>query len=287
MERWAILLLAFSVTAFAAKQNPPITATVNAPVDTVRASAVAQATSGGFMLEQEGQFQIVFTKNMTGAAGFFTNALLAPPACSSISPRWFVTVMFVPTSAGVTVQAVSQYEHAGPLCQRVRQNLDGKKPRQEIEDFLHRIKAAAEQTAQTTRLTEAEKQQTEEQKQQLISNSKAGMSSPAAAAALATVGQVRTPQELAQLIQQGQASRCAVITTPPGAEVYIDGNKGSVSPVAFVLLRHEDTPRIITIKMEGYRTVEKQYVPDGKTIPIAVTLEKEGTPDVDNTPKQY
>ena len=65
------------------------------------------------------------------------------------------------------------------------------------------------------------------------------------------------------------------MTTPPGAEVEIDGNKMGVSPVAFYLLRHGDTPRTITIKMSGYKTIEKKLVPDGKVIPIGVTLEKE------------
>lgn len=106
-------------------------------------------------------------------------------------------------------------------------------------------------------------------------NSEAAKTSPAAAAALATTGHASTPQELAALVAKGQASRCAVITDPPGAEVYIDGNKGGVSPLAFVLLKQGDTPRTITIKMAGYKTVEKQFVPDGKIIPISITLEKD------------
>ena len=43
--------------------------------------------------------------------------------------------------------------------------------------------------------------------------------------------------------------------------------------MAFVLLKHGDTPRTITVKMTGYKTVEKQVVPDGTTIPIGLTLE--------------
>jgi hypothetical protein len=66
-----------------------------------------------------------------------------------------------------------------------------------------------------------------------------------------------------------------VVTTPPGAEVYVDGNKLGISPVAFVLLKLGDTPRTITIKMDGYKPVEKKFVPDGKTIPIGLTLEKQ------------
>jgi len=105
-------------------------------------------------------------------------------------------------------------------------------------------------------------------------NSEAAKTSPAAAAAMANAGHVSSPQELARLVANGQASRCAVVTTPPGAEVFIDGNKGGISPLAFVLLKQGDTPRTITIKMAGYKTVEKTFVPDGRTIPIAVSLEK-------------
>ena len=107
-------------------------------------------------------------------------------------------------------------------------------------------------------------------------NSEAAKTSPAAAAAMATTGHAWTPQELAALVAKGQASRCAVITNPPGAEVYIDGNKGGVAPLVFILVKQGDTPRTVTIKMAGYKTVEKQFVPDGKIIPISVTLEKDG-----------
>jgi hypothetical protein len=65
------------------------------------------------------------------------------------------------------------------------------------------------------------------------------------------------------------------VTVPAGAEVEIDGNRMGVSPLAFVLLEHGDTPRTITIKMNGYKTIEKKVVPDGKTIPIGLTLQKQ------------
>ena len=110
--------------------------------------------------------------------------------------------------------------------------------------------------------------------QSVRQNSDAAKTSPAAAAAMANAGHVSSPQELAQLVANGQASRCAVVTTPPGAEVFVDGNKGGVSPLVFVLLKQGDTPRTITIKMAGYKTVEKTFVPDGRTIPVSVTLEK-------------
>jgi hypothetical protein len=111
--------------------------------------------------------------------------------------------------------------------------------------------------------------------QAIITNSEEGKSSPAAAAAMADIGHIQTPEEMAEQVQAGQASKCAVITNPPGAEIDIDGNKAGVSPMVFVLLKKGDTPRVITIKMNGYKTVEKRVVPDGKTIPIGLTLEAE------------
>ena len=116
---------------------------------------------------------------------------------------------------------------------------------------------------------------TDTMKQEFTANSEAGKSSPAAAAALADVGHVQTPQEMTALVEAGKASKCAVVTNPPGAEIDVDGNKAGVSPMVFVLLKHGDTPRIITIRMSGYKTVEMREVPDGKTIPIGLTLEKE------------
>ena len=108
----------------------------------------------------------------------------------------------------------------------------------------------------------------------VIENSEAGKTSPAAAAQLAHDGHLMSPQEQAQAIQNGQASITTVTTSPAGAEVYIDGNKGGVTPLEFVLNKR-DAPRAITIKLAGYKTVEKTFAPDGKPIPIAVTLDKE------------
>ncbi len=109
----------------------------------------------------------------------------------------------------------------------------------------------------------------------LEGNSEAAKGSPAAAAGLANVGRALTPQELADLAQEGQASTCAIVTVPPGAGVEIDGNKGGVTPLVFFLLKQGDTPRTITIRMDGYKTVEKKVVPDGKPITIGLTLEKQ------------
>jgi hypothetical protein len=111
-------------------------------------------------------------------------------------------------------------------------------------------------------------------KRPLLENSEASKASPAAAAQLAQDGHINTPQEMAQLVESGKASKTAVITVPAGAEVYVDGNRLGVTPVVFVLIKREE-PRAVTVKLTGYKTVEKTLVPDGKNIPIAITLEKE------------
>jgi len=258
MKHLMILLLLCSV-AFA-KSQPQSVILVNAPVDAVKATTVELTTADGYTIEQDGQFQIVFAKNITGKAGFMTNMLMTPSACSTIAPRYLMTVMFVPGQDGVTLRSALEYEHAGPLCRPVRSSLDGKNSHQYIDNLFQRIKAKSEQVAA---LPAGMKQ-----------NSEASKSSPAAAAALALEGRVLTPQELADAVKEGRASKCAVITTPPGAEIFIDGNRMGVSPAAFALMKR-DTPRTITVKMAGYKTIEKQVDPDGKVIPLGLTLEKE------------
>jgi PEGA domain len=109
--------------------------------------------------------------------------------------------------------------------------------------------------------------------QAIAKNSEAGKASPAAAASLADEGHVIGPQEQAERIQKGEASKCAVVTVPAGAKIWIDGNEAGVSPIVFVLMRHGDTPRSIKVTLDGYKAVEKQVVPDGRTIPIGLTLE--------------
>jgi hypothetical protein len=266
MKQAFILLLLCSV-AFA-KSQPPIAVVVKAPVDSVKANAVQLATADGYTIDQEGQFQIVFARNITGKAGFMTNMLVTPSGCSSISPRYLMTVMFVPGQDGVTLRPVMQYEHAGPLCRPVRDNLDGKNVHETMEAFAQSVKTKSEQTANTV---------SPEIQKALVGakeNSQAAASSPAAAASLAAEGHVLTREEIAQAIKDGRASRCAIITNPPAAEVFIDGNKAGITPLVINLMKR-DAPRSITVKLAGYKTFEKQFEPDGKPIPLGLTLEKE------------
>ena len=79
---------------------------------------------------------------------------------------------------------------------------------------------------------------------------------------------------MARLIETGQASKTAIITGPEGAEVYIDGSRAGLTPLEFVLIKR-DNPRVLAIKLPGYKTLERTLVPDGKNILIVRSLEKE------------
>lgn len=106
---------------------------------------------------------------------------------------------------------------------------------------------------------------------QIKANSEAGKSSDASAAS----GHNDTPAQMADLIKNGQASRCLVTTNPAGAEIDIDGKQAGKTPMAFILYRHPDADRVITIKLAGYNTIEKKASPDGHDITMNLTLEPE------------
>lgn len=108
---------------------------------------------------------------------------------------------------------------------------------------------------------------TPELKTEVKANTNKAFSSDAAAANLMYQGHAPDAQDYAQ------SSKCLVLTTPSGADIYVDGNRAGVSPLAFALLSHGTTPRVITVKMSGYKTVDKSIVPDGTNVPMGFNLE--------------
>lgn len=107
---------------------------------------------------------------------------------------------------------------------------------------------------------------------QVKTNSEAGETSEARAAAVAA-GHNDTPEQMAQLIRDGKASRCLVVTNPSGADLYIDGKQAGKTPMAFTLYRHDDADRVITVKLNGFKAIEKNVSPDGKDVKLDLTLE--------------
>jgi hypothetical protein len=97
-------------------------------------------------------------------------------------------------------------------------------------------------------------------KNQLAENSKVSNSSPAAATALLTDGHVPTQEELKQDVKDGTASYCVVITTPPSAELYIDGNLEPV--INFIPLESKKYPSApLSLTMGGWETRGKSAIP--------------------------
>ncbi|MGA2569784.1 MAG: PEGA domain-containing protein [Terracidiphilus sp.] len=84
-----------------------------------------------------------------------------------------------------------------------------------------------------------------------------------------------TEEERTQRIKSGRASRCTIVTSPPGAGIYIDGTLAGESPTSFVLIQRERY-RDITIQMSGYRPFERGVWPNGENLQITVTLEPDG-----------
>lgn len=103
-------------------------------------------------------------------------------------------------------------------------------------------------------------------------NSEAAESS---AAASASSERNDTPQQTNDLIKNGQASRCLVVTSPAGAEIDVDGRHAGNTPMAFILGRHPDGDRVITIRLAGYDAIQKRVSPDGHDITLNLTLEPE------------
>jgi PEGA domain-containing protein len=103
----------------------------------------------------------------------------------------------------------------------------------------------------------------------MIVDSQASKTSLAAAAQSAQDVPAGTSQEMARLIEKGQASKTEMITSPAGAEVYIDGNKAGATPLELVLIKRDNT-LAPTIKLPGYKTVEKTLVVSRVCVHLAI-----------------
>jgi hypothetical protein len=93
---------------------------------------------------------------------------------------------------------------------------------------------------------------------------------------------VLSKKEVARQIKAGTASHCAIVTTPPGAEVYVDGKFAGKTPLEFVLVQ-QDQYRGILVKAPGYSSYERQVWPNGTDYSLNLTLEPSQTAQA-NTP---
>jgi len=75
------------------------------------------------------------------------------------------------------------------------------------------------------------------------------------------------------MISTGQASMAILVSTPLGAEVFVDDAKVGVTPLTLVLLRKGDAERVIIFRMKGYKDHIEKVVPTGAPVSISATLQ--------------
>jgi hypothetical protein len=74
-----------------------------------------------------------------------------------------------------------------------------------------------------------------------------------------------------------QALYCLIVTKPDGAEIDVDGVRTGQSPLFLRLLSKGAADRVVTLKKEGYLTVEKRFRPDGKDLQFDIDLVRKET----------
>lgn len=90
-----------------------------------------------------------------------------------------------------------------------------------------------------------------------------------------TLHQIPTQEEVAPMGKDSRASKCLFLITPGDAEIDIDGKKAGKSPLLLMLAQNGSVPRAITIKKEGYLTVQRSLTPDGNDIRVSVDLKRD------------
>lgn len=134
--------LALSVSIASAKEKAPVSTTISASADTVKAQIVARMIAHGYRIDSDGQFQMVFAKDMNGGDGVLTQLMVGNANCGM--PKRIVNLTFAPQGDALLVVVSEQIDHATTLCTRERLEMDGKKDREEMSAFLSDIKAKSE-----------------------------------------------------------------------------------------------------------------------------------------------
>ncbi len=105
------ILITFLVGVSYGKDKAPAGVEIKAPAQTAKASIMRGMIGQGWTLDSEGEFQLVFSRNMNGAS-----------ACTDIQPKDFMRFTLVENQGSTFVSASSESEHAGPSCRNVREN---------------------------------------------------------------------------------------------------------------------------------------------------------------------
>jgi hypothetical protein len=110
---------------------------------------------------------------------------------------------------------------------------------------------------------------------QFLANNKASKQSPAHEAALAynQAHGIVSSTDAEKETREGRASLLLIVSEPTGAQVYLDDKLETTTPNGLYLVKHDDAPRKITIKKDGFQTFEQEYRPDGTEFSIDLKMD--------------
>ncbi len=137
-----MLLICCALLPAKEKAKGPVTISVGAPVDKVKAALVARLAPKGFTIESETDHQLVFSREVDGANGVLAQALMGN--AYSEKPRHVAYFTLVKDGDNTTV--IGRHEMTVRMAQGKvnRVSLDEGKARKDMADMLAEVKAAAE-----------------------------------------------------------------------------------------------------------------------------------------------
>lgn len=138
----AALIAILSSGAFAAKPKPA-SVTINAPVETIKAAMLRELVAAGFQVDSDSQFQLIVSRDVTGAKGLATRMLIGN--AYSEDPRESLRFTLVPGgSGGVIVSGEHEVSNRMVLGNVNRVKLDNKKQVEGMQRLLDQVKSSAE-----------------------------------------------------------------------------------------------------------------------------------------------
>jgi len=124
------ILITFLFGVSYGKDKAPTGVEIKAPAQTVKASIIRGMIGQGWTIDSEGEFQLVFSRNMDG-----------PSACTDVQPKDFMRFTLVENQGSTFVSASSKSEHAGPSCRDVRENTNQKAMHKILTDLKTQVES--------------------------------------------------------------------------------------------------------------------------------------------------
>jgi hypothetical protein len=143
MKRILIVILMLAAIA-SAKDKPPISTSIYAPLDKIKGAIVAGLAQDGYRIDNDSNYQMAFSREMKGGGALVTTMLMG--SAYSETPRQNLTFILSPdgeTATSVTMYGEVTVRQGFGNVDRVNL-LDNKKNRSWAENFLANVKQRAE-----------------------------------------------------------------------------------------------------------------------------------------------